>query len=149
MENLFTGYTRFRNRKYPILWTGSDAQHIAETFIKNTAEPLHIDVQKSLQGAANFRFSTGMVGVKEHSGFTTEIIWQLKSKKAMIKTAHNRQSTSALLLKNRGIRGTKKTVVFTLDMIDDDTKRWLTENGVSLEEYVKIQNQFLKSKHKA
>lgn len=150
MENLFTGYTTFRKRKFPLLWTGEVAEHVHDTNAVNNNEPLHLEIQKALQGALNVKFSTGIVGVKEFGGSTIEIIWQLKSNKAMIKTAHRKQSTTRLLLKNRGIEGTKKKkpILFTESLIDDDTRKWLNLNNMPISEYVKVQNKYLALKKK-
>jgi hypothetical protein len=51
--NLLSGSIKARNTKYPIVWTGQNAQHLAERHVdENSLHPfLHVEVQQMAQKA--------------------------------------------------------------------------------------------------
>jgi hypothetical protein len=51
--NLLSGNIKARNKKYPIVWTGQNAQHLAERHVdENSLHPfLHMEVQQMAQTA--------------------------------------------------------------------------------------------------
>ena len=46
--NLLSGNVKVRNKKYPIIWTGQNAQHLTERYLdENSLHPfLHVQIQQ-------------------------------------------------------------------------------------------------------
>src|SRR6478735_12661241 len=61
MKNLLSGTVKIRSRRVPILWTGQNAEHIADNYVQqqtstkvsNVERILHVEAQKGLSSAAD------------------------------------------------------------------------------------------------
>jgi hypothetical protein len=150
----YCGTTKIHSRKLSILWTGENAQHIAEHHFKDPGKrPLHIEIQKALQQAQNFHYIRFMyMGLKEESGYTMRIIWQKRGKLAEIKSAINLATTANKLVKSKGVGAAPNKNLseeITLKDISDAEKEFLKESNLNPEKYVDILNRFnqVKKRH--
>lgn len=108
MIDLRSGFFKIRSRKYPILWTGLYAEHVAnEHFLNPNTHPiLHLTIQKFVQTAKNVKIEkpgTYICTVDYNIEFELHIPVMIQSQFAIIKTCYKMKKKT----EHKAVKGIK------------------------------------------
>lgn len=137
MMNLYSGKVKINNIKYPILWDGEHAEHIAKNYIEdNKIHPfLHIRIQQLLINAITIQTTTGIYSFNYDSEYGYVVVILIKSTNFVrIKTCFTIKSMESFMKGKVKIKISGATIAKRNDLLLEMKEYLIKENELSMKD---------------